>query len=213
MRVGVTLIVPLAILGLITGHASRSSLVILGAVWVFIIDEMWPTGHRTHTLLSISVIYASIYAIGMLVSMADCLVLPLLALGLFLMSYLRAFPQGYIILLFSGLMFVIAITTPHATLGLTAQDSLLVLLGGLWMVLAGAIFPAHKFTKPRKTTDQSVLEQRPQQPQRQAKLTRQDKYKLLTSNLSIHSQYFQFALALALTSVVGLLIAQWFKLI
>lgn len=74
----------------------------------------------------------------------------------------------------------------------------------------GIIFPAHKFLKPKKTA-QSVQEQHHHQPS-QAKLTRKDKFKPFTSNLSIHSQYFQFALALAITSAVGPLIAQWFEL-
>ncbi|HEX5977798.1 MAG TPA: FUSC family protein [Nitrososphaeraceae archaeon] len=40
----------------------------------------------------------------------------------------------------------------------------------------------------------------------------QDKFKLLTCNLSIHSQYFQNALVLAITGVVGILITQWFDI-
>lgn len=60
------------------------------------------------------------------------------------------------------------------------------LIGGLWTILAGVIFPSHKLLKPQ-TTGHSVQEQRQQQPR--AKLTRQDKFKLFTSNLSIHSQY------------------------
>jgi len=91
---GVTLLAPLLVLGLITGNVGQASLIILGAIWVLIIDEMSPPGHRTRTLLSVSVIYALIYAIGMLISMVDYLVLPLLALGLFFMSYLRIFPQA-----------------------------------------------------------------------------------------------------------------------
>lgn len=71
-------------------------------------------------------------------------------------------------------------------------------------------FPAHKFLKPHTTTDQSVQEHHTQQPL--VKSTRQDRFKLFTRNLSIHSQYFQFAMALAITSAVGLLIAQWFEL-
>ncbi len=83
-------------------------------------------------------------------------------------------------------------------------------MGGLWVIVAGAIFPAHKLLKPHTINNQPAQQQRPQQPP--AKLTREDKNKLLTSNLSIHSQYFRWALALALTSAVGLLINQWFDL-
>jgi uncharacterized membrane protein YccC len=111
--------------------------------------------------------------------------------------------------MFAGIVFVVAITTQDATLTLTGQAFLLIVIGGLWAILSGVIFPASKFLK-RHTTDQSVQEQCQEHPE--AKLTRQDKFKLFTSRLSIHSEYFQYALAIAITSAVGLLIAQWFEL-
>jgi hypothetical protein len=200
---------PLLILGLITKF--ESSLVILGAVYVLGIDEIrGAVGQRTRTLLSVSVLYASIFAIGMLISMSNYLVLPLLALGLFLISYFRIFSKGFMLLKFAGIWFVIGVATPDASLTLTGQAFLLVLIGGLWAIIIGIIFPAHKFSKPHTTTDQSVQEYNTQQPQ--ARLTRHDKFKLFRSNLSMHSHYFQFALTLAITSAVGLLIAQWFEL-
>ena len=200
---------PVLILGLVTKH--ESSLVILGSVYVLGIDEIrGAVGQRTRTLLSVSVLYASIFAIGMLISMGNYLVMPLLALGLFLISYFRIFSKGFMLLKFAGIWFVIGVATQDTTLTLTGQAFLLVLIGGLWAILAGIIFPAHKFLKPHTTTDQSVQQQNHQQSQ--AKSTRQDRFKLFTSNLSIHSHYFQFAMALAITSAVGLLIAQWFEL-
>lgn len=129
--------------------------------------------------------------------------------GLFFISYFRVFSKGFMTLKFAGIVFVIAIVTQGATLTLTGQASLLVFIGGLWAIFAGVIFPARRTLKP-KTTNQSVQQQNHQQPQ--AKSIQQDRFKLFTSNLSIHSQYFQFALALAITSAVGLLIAQWLKL-
>jgi hypothetical protein len=113
------------------------------------------------------------------------------------------------VLKFADVIFVVAIVTQGATLTLTGEASLLVLIGGLWAIFAGVIFPARRTLKP-KTTNQSVQQQNHQQPQ--TKSIRQDRFKLFTSNLSIHSQYFQFALALAITNAVGLLIAQWLKL-
>jgi MFS family permease len=205
-----TLLAPLLVLGLITKH--QSGLVVMGFIWVAIMDEILPTGQRTRTLLSVSIIYASIFAIGMLVSMTNYLVLPLLALGLFLLSYLRVYPRLYLVLLLAALNFAIGVVMQGATLTLIGETTLLVLIGELWVILAGAIFPAHKYLKSHRTTNQSVQQQRPQQQQPSPKLTRQDRVKLFTSNLSIHSQYFQYALALTLTSVVGLLITQWFDL-
>jgi Fusaric acid resistance protein-like len=199
---------PVLVLGLITQH--ESSLVVLGAVYVLGIDEIFRPVGRTRTLLSVSVLYASIFAIGMLISMVNDLVIPLLALGLFLISYFRIFSKGFMLLKFAGIWFVIGVATQDTTLTLTGQAFLLVLIGGLWAILVGIIFPAHKFLKPHTTPDQSVRQQNHQQSQ--AKSTRQDRFKLFRSNLSIHSHYFQFAMTLAITSAVGLLIAQWFEL-
>jgi uncharacterized membrane protein YccC len=200
---------PVLILGLITKH--ESSLVVLGSVYVLGIDEIrGAVGQRTRNLLSVSVLYASIFAIGMLISMGNYIVIPLLALGLFLISYFRIFSKGFMLLKFAGIWFVIGVATPDTTLTLTGQSFLLVLIGGLWAILAGIIFPAHKFMKPHTTTDQTVSQQNHQQSQ--AKSTQQDRFKLFMSNLSIHSHYFQFAMTLAITSAVGLLIVQWFEL-
>ncbi len=207
-----TIIAPLLVIGLITGQVGESSLVIIGAAWVISIDPILPTSQRTRILLFVSVILAGALVIGELISMVDYLVLPLLGLGLFVISYLRVFPGAYIVLFFVAVNFVLGVASRNVTLTSTGLDFLLVLIGGLWAILTGAIFPAHKFSKRHRTTNQSVQEQRHQQQQSQAKLTRQDRYKLFTSNLSVRSQYFQFALALALTGVVGLLITQLFNL-
>lgn len=134
-----TLLAPLLILGLFTKH--ESSLVILGAVYVLGIDEIrGAVGQRTRSLLSVSVLYASIFAIGMLLSMLNYLVMPL-ALGLFLISYFRIFSKGFILLKFAGIWFVIGVATQDTTLTLTGEAFLLVLIGGLWAILAGLIFP------------------------------------------------------------------------
>lgn len=90
---------------------------------------------RTRNLLTVSVLYASIFAISMLVSMVDYLVIPLLALGLFFISYFRVFSIGFMTLKFAGLMFVIGVVIQDATLTLTGLAFLLVLIGGLWAIL------------------------------------------------------------------------------
>ncbi|HEY7227915.1 MAG TPA: hypothetical protein VH481_07305 [Nitrososphaeraceae archaeon] len=60
--------------------------------------------------------------------------------------------------MFVGIVFVVAITTQDATLTLTSQAFLLIVIGGLWAILSGVIYPSSKFLK-RHTTHQSVQEQ------------------------------------------------------
>ena len=72
-----TLVVAIIVLGLITNHVAEASLVFLGAAYVLAIDEIrfkWP---RTRLLLTVSILYASIFAIGMIISASDFLVVPL----------------------------------------------------------------------------------------------------------------------------------------
>ena len=114
------------------------------------IDEIFRPVGRTRTLLSVSVLYASIFAIGMLINMGNYIVMPLLALGSFLISYFRIFSKGFMLLKFAGIWFVIGVATQDTTLTLTGQAFLLVLIGGLWAILVGIIFPAHKFLKPQQ---------------------------------------------------------------
>ena len=205
-----TLVVAIIVLGLITNHVAEASLVFLGAAYVLAIDEIRSKWPRTRLLLTVSILYASIFAIGMIISASDFLVVPLLALGLFTISYLRVFPRALMIFMFTGLVFVIAIATHHATLTLAGQAFLLIVAGGLWAILGGIIFPARKTSKRPTLAEDSIQKQHQQQPQ--PKLTWREKFRPLTSNLSLHSQYFQYAIALAITSAVGLLITQWFEL-
>lgn len=203
-----TLLAPLLVVGFFTGH--EPSLIVLGGAFVLAMDLMAPPGPRTRLMLFVSIIYTATFAIGMLISMVDYLVAPLLALGLFFITYLKVYPRAFLPLIFAGVFFIVAIPTQHTTLTATGIGSLDVLIGGLWAILLTAIFPSRRFSK-RQTTGQSVQEHR-QQQQSQARLTRQDRFKPFTSNLSIHSKYFQSALAFAITSAIGLLITQWFKL-
>jgi hypothetical protein len=47
--------------------------------------------------------------------------------------------------MFVGIAFVVAITTQDATLTHTSQAFLLIVIGGLWAILSGVIFPTSKF--------------------------------------------------------------------
>ena len=65
----------------------------------------------------------------------------------------------------------------------------------------------------RKTSKQQrTVTAYPFQEQHQPKLTWQDKFRPLTSNLSVHSEHFQYAIVFAITGAGGMLITQWFEL-
>lgn len=203
-----TLLVALLVVGLITNHVAEASLVMFGTALTLAVDEIRSKGSRTSVLLTASVVYASIFAVSIIISMSGYLVVPLLGVGLFIISYLRVFPRAFLILMFASIVFVIGIATQDASITLAGQAFLLFVVGGLWAILGGIIFPARRNSKQHPIViEDSVQVQHPQ-----LKSTLQDKFKPLTSNLSLHSQYFQYAIALAITGAVGLLIAQWFEL-
>ncbi|MGC2599545.1 MAG: FUSC family protein [Nitrososphaeraceae archaeon] len=213
VRVAAFLII-VTVLGLITGHAAQASFVWIGAAYVLTIDLVLDLinrsrskGTRTRVLLTVSVLYASIFAIGMVISMVDYLVVPLLALGLFIISYFAVYPKAFWTLFYASLMFVIAIAFHGATLAMAGQNFLLIFVGGLWAIVGGIIFLARKTSKQQRTVTADPI-----QEQLQPQLTWQDRFKPLTSNLSIHSHHLQYAILFAITGAVGMLIIQWFKL-
>ena len=66
---------------------------------------------------------------------------------------------------------------------------------------------------PRKTPkQQSTVTADPIQEPLQPQLTWLDRLRPLTSNLSVHSKHFQYAIFFAITGAVAMLIVQWFKL-
>ena len=201
------ILVIITVVGLITGHAAESGLVTIGASYVLIVDQLPHKGTRTRFLLTVSILYASIFAIGMVISMSDNLVVPLCGLGLFIIAYFTVYPKAFWTMFFASLMFVIAIASQGATLALAGQNFLLIFVGGLWAIVGGIIFLARKTPKQQRTVTADPI-QEPLQPQ----LTWQDRFRPLTSNLSIHSQHFQYAIFFAITGAVGMLIIQWFKL-
>ncbi len=202
-----TILVTVTVLGVITGHAAESSLVSVAAAYVLAIDQVRSKGTRTRILLIVSILYASIFACGVVISISDNLVVPLLALGLFIISYFTVYPRVLNLLMFASLVFVIAIATHDATLTLAGQDFLLFFAGGLWAIVGGMIFLARKTSKQQRTVTAD-----PFQEQHQPKLTWQDKFRPLTSNLSVHSKHFQYAIVFAITGAVGMLIIQMFDL-
>ena len=103
-------------------------------------------------------------------------------------------------------MFVIAVTFQGATLALAGQIFLLIFVGGLWAIVGGIIFLRSKTSKQQRTGTANPI-----QEQLQPQLTWQDRFRPLTSNLSIHSHHLQYAIVFAITGVVGMLIIQWFN--
>jgi len=202
------------ILGLITGHAAEASFVWIGACYVLTIDLVLDLnnrsrskGTRTRVLLTVSILYASIFAIGMVISINNNLVVPLCGLGLFIISYFAVYPKAFWTLFYASLMFVIAIAFHGASLALAGQNFLLIFVGGLWALVGGIIFLARKTSKQQRTVTAD-----PVQDQVQPQLTWQDRFRPLTSNLSIHSHHLQYAVVFAITGTVSMLIVQWFKL-
>jgi len=164
-------------------------------------------GPRTRLLLTVSILFASIFAIGMVISLIDNLVVPLCGLGLFIISYFTVYPKAPYTLFFASILFVVAINYQGATLALAGENFLLIFVGGLWIIVGGFIFLARKTPK-----QQSTVTADPIQEQLQPKLTWQDKFRPLTSNLSVHSKHFQYGIFIAITGAVGMLIIQWFKI-
>ena len=197
------------VLGLITGHAAAAGMVWLGTAYVWAIDQFRSKGPRTRVLLTVSILYASILAIGVAISMSDSLVVvPLCGLGLVIISYFTVYPTAFWTLFFASLMFVIGITYQGATLALAGQNFLEIFVGGLWAIVGGIIFMARKTSKQQRTVTADPI-----QEQLQPQLTWQDRFRPLTSNLSIHSHHLQYAIVFAITGAVGMLIIQWFKLL
>ena len=202
------ILVIITVVGLITGHTAESGLVTIGALYVLIVDQLPHKGTRTRFLLKVSILYALIFAIGMVISMSGNLVVPLFGLGLFIIAYFgTVYPKALWTMYFASLMFVIAIASQGATLALAGQNFLLIFVGGLWAIVGGIIFLARKTPKQQSTVTADPI-QEPLQPQ----LTWQDRFRPLTSNLSVHSKHFQYSIFFAITGAVAMLIVQWFRL-
>ena len=72
-----TILVIITLAGVIIGYAAETGLVLLGIAYVLIIDQHRSKGPRTRVLLMVSILYASIFACGVVISISDNLVVPL----------------------------------------------------------------------------------------------------------------------------------------
>lgn len=211
------LVLVIVLFGLITDHVTESALVMLGTALVLGVELIRTavfkdTAHRTRVMLSVSVLFASIYAIGVVISTTGYFVALLLAIGLFIISYSYVYPKARLYGYLASIVFV-------ASLGLTGSSSitpalagpsfLLIFAGGLWAIVGGKIFPVRIGSKQQHgvVTESSVHEQ-----QVKTKQSWWHRIEPLTDNLSIHSQNFQYALVVAITAAIGMVISLWFEL-
>jgi uncharacterized membrane protein YccC len=127
---------------------------------------------------------------------------PLLAIGLFIISYLGVYPNAAIIVMISAVVFSVGVALPGINNIPPGERFWLFLVGGLWGVI-GAIAslgwqllkknPAIEVVKPPV---QVHLRSNP------------GVFDPLRSNMSLESKHFQFAVSFAVIGAIGLLIAQ-----
>jgi hypothetical protein len=212
LRLSILVLVVVAI-GLITDHISESALVMLGTALVLGVELIRvaifkDTAHRTRVMLSVSVLYASIYAIGVVISTSEYFVAVLLGIGLFIVSYSYVYPKARLYGYLASMIFVASIGltgSSSVTPALAVPSFLLILAGGLWAIIGGKIFPL-------RILSSVVNEGAVQEQHVNTKVTWRYRIKPLTDNLSIHSQNFQYALVVAITASIGMIISQWYEL-
>ena len=190
--------------GLVFNHllifATLGTLFIAGTA-MLVLEKQESQRYKINALIVISVINASTFTIGSVVATTGFLAVPLSALVLFLLSYAEVFPESIVF---------IACLTFSVGVGQSVGDSiaigerfLLVIVGGLWGILGSIIPTPHSITKPKPKPKAEYIPVQQPHP----KVTHREWLKPLLSNLSLRSESFRFALTLAATGAIGLLIA------
>lgn len=214
LRLSILLLVVL-VLGLITNHVSESALAMLGTAYVLAVElirtaVLKDTTHTTRVMLSVSLLYASIYAIGVVISSSEYFATLILAIGLFIVSYSYVYPKARLYGYLASLVFVASLGltgSGSVTLTMAVPSFLLIFVGGLWAIVGSKIFPL----RIAKGQEGSVTESSVQKQDNETKVSWRDRIEPLTENLSIHSENLQYALVLATTAAIGMLISQWFE--
>ena len=196
----------LLIIGLVFNHelifATLGTLFIAGTS-VSILEEQRSRQSKINTLILISVVNALTFAIGTALTTTGFLLVPLCALGLFIISYAGVFPNSINIVFIAAITFSVGIgqSAGGGVIDIT-ERFVLVIAGGLWGILGSIIAISHSISKkmPDATTYASV-QSSPLQ------ITHEKWFKPLSSNLSLKSEVFRFAITLAITGAIGLLIA------
>ena len=166
-----------------------------------VLEEQRSKRSKINTLIVISGVNASTFTIGTIVATTGFLVVPLCALGLFIISYAGVFPNSASIVFIACLTFSVGIGQSSGGIIAMGERFLLVIAGGLWGILGSIIPTPHSISKPKAEAE--YVSVRPPHPQ----VTHREWLKPLASNLSLRSEFFRFALTFAITGAIGLLIA------
>jgi hypothetical protein len=198
VRIGLFVITPL-VAGLFLNRIPEAIFATLGTMNVSMVEGQRPEWATNNILILVCVIYASGFAVGIVVSTTGFLVIPLYALGLFIISYTGVYPRVVNISSVCSIIFSIGIGLPGPSISDAGEGFLLYFVGGLW-ALVGVVIPLlHSTSKPKPTTI-SV-------PLHHPGFTYREKLTPLLSNLSVRSQAFRSSVALSIIGAIGLLIA------
>jgi Fusaric acid resistance protein-like len=214
IRTGVLIIVLLAI-GLVSDHIRESVLAVLGTINVSLLEIQQPKWTKmTPTLILVSIINAFLFTIGSLIgTTGSYLGASFFAFGLFIISYMGVYPNATSIVIISSVIFSVGVSMPGINIIPSGERFLLLFLGGLWGTLGTAIIPIIILTKKKSRSAREAIP-----ATATAKPSSVHNFSLphpiiqvfnpLTSNISLRSGHFQFAIAFAITGAIGLLIAQ-----
>ena len=198
VRIGLFVITPLVI-GLFLNRVPEAIFATLGTMTVSMVEGQRPEWATNNILILVCVIYASAFAVGIVVNTTGFLVIPLYALGLFLISCAGVYPRLVNISLVCSIVFSIGIGISGPSISNAGEGFFLYFVGGLWALLGVVIPILHSNSKPKSTTV-SVLLHHPGS-------TYREKITPLLSNLSVRSQPFRFSIVFSIISAIGLLIA------
>jgi hypothetical protein len=198
VKIGLFVITPLVI-GLFLNRISEAIFVTLGTMTVSMVEGQRPEWATNNILLLVCVIYGSAFAVGIVVSTTGFLLIPLYALGLFLISYAGVYPRLVNISSVCSIVFSIGIGLSGFSISGAGEGFLLYFVGGLW-ALFGVVIPILHSTSKQKLTTVSV-------PLRRPGFTYREKLTPLSSNLSVSSQPFRFSVVFSIIGAIGLLIA------
>jgi hypothetical protein len=198
IRAGV-LITSLLIMGVLSNHMREATLAALGTI--FFLQGRTKQTIAIRTLILASVINASAFTIGSIIG-TSYFAVPLLAIGLFIISYFGVYPNTAIIVIISAIVFSVGVALPGINNIHPGERFWLFLVGGLWGILGAIISLGWQLLKKNPAIE--VVK-----PPVQAHLPSNLRvFDPLRSNMSLESGHFQFAVSFAAMGAIGLLIAQ-----
>jgi hypothetical protein len=157
-------------------------------------------------LILASVINASAFTIGSIIG-TTYLAVPLLAIGLFMISYFGVYPNTATIVVISAVVFSFGVALPGINNIPPGERFWLFLVGGLWGLLGAITVIGWQLLKKNPAIE--VVK-----PPVQAHLrSNPGVLDPLKNNMSLQSGHFQFAVSFAVIGAIGLLIAQGLGLV